>query len=52
MSFASMLSSILDGVVGDVTIEVIDMPPDAGEAKGWGGWPVGIGDGVISAVED
>jgi hypothetical protein len=48
-----MLSSILEGVVGEVTIEVIGMPPDTGEARGWGAWPlVAIGDGVISAVED
>lgn len=49
-----MLSSILEGVVGEVTIEVIDMPPDTGEARGWGAWacPVAIGDGVMSAVED
>jgi hypothetical protein len=48
-----MLSSMLDGVVGDVTIEVRGMPPDVEHARGCGGgWPVVMGEGVMSVLDD
>jgi len=48
-----MLSSMLDGVVGEVTIEVRGMPPDVGDARDCGGaWPVVMGEGVMSVLDD
>lgn len=48
-----MLSSMLDGVVGEVTIDVRGMRPDVGDVRGCvGGWPVVMGEGVMSVFDD